>query len=204
MYKTGAVLALDKQNVRLYCWLVLLLFDVVRGCNIILLYTALVMTALRWSSCLERVLCCVGLGQTVRTFIEVFSLNLTRDISIRYCIKSQSHFSNTLQWQWRLCVDLRLLNVWNGAVHEQNVRLYCCVCAWIRRCYWWWMRYEVILTCCSNTLQWQWRLCMRWFLFVKCMERVSCCPWANSAYVFIAACVLEFEGVAAFRCSMRS
>ena len=40
---------------------------------------------------------------------------------------------NTLQWRWRLCVDLRLLYLWNGvalAVHKQAVRLYFFVCAW--------------------------------------------------------------------------
>ena len=35
------------------------------------------------------------------------------------------------------------------------------------------------------------------------MERMLCCPWTNSAYVCVAACVLELGGVIDNRCSIR-
>ena len=54
------------------CIAVFLMFDAVRRRNITLVYTALVMTALRWSlfaECMEWVSCRVDPGQTVRTSI---------------------------------------------------------------------------------------------------------------------------------------
>ena len=66
--------------------------------------------------------------------------------------------ANTLQWRWRLRIDLRLLNAGVGlALHEQAVRLYCCVCATI-----WhvllvfdaiWGRNLILMLCCPNTLK---------------------------------------------------
>ena len=72
---------------------------------------------------------------------------------------------------------------------EQRVRLYCCVCAWIWRCYYW----------CSINAVWGRNLmlskyttimvmtALRWSSILECiMGPVSCWPWTNSAYVYIA------------------
>ena len=84
--------------------------------------------------------CRVGPGQTGRTFLFVF-LRVRSDFTVLligvWCItRSWFHLHvlfccpNILQWRYRPCVDLRLLNVWNVVVmasDEQHVRLYCCV-----------------------------------------------------------------------------
>ena len=46
------------------------------------------------------------------------------------------------------------------SLDKQRVRLYCCVYTRIRRCYWLSIQREFIITCCSNTLQWRWLICV--------------------------------------------
>ena len=129
IYGTGAVL--DKQAVRLHCCVrlnlnvLLFAFDPVRykvvispSCVVQIHYIIMAITALRWSSlveCMERVLCwpwinsayvaflCVCLHWAVLSVIDaVWGRNFTL---MRYF---------AVRWQWRLCIDLRLLNVWNN------------------------------------------------------------------------------------------
>ena len=103
---------------------------------------------------------------------------------------------NALQWRWRLCVDLRLLNYGTGVtltVHEQRVRLHCFVCALELelRVYWQyqeviiWASYAISLST-YTTIMAMTALCR--LSFVERMERVSCCPWTNRPYVRIAVC----------------
>ena len=105
-------------------------------------------------------------GWTARTLILLEYVLLvidsvwSRNLTFTRCL-------NTLQWWWRLCVDLRLLNVWNGVVlslGKQLVRLYCFVSARI-----WHLllmfdplcdRNHLTRMWCPNTLQWWWRLCV--------------------------------------------
>ena len=112
------------------------------------------------------------------------------------------------QWWWRLFVDLCLLNVRNGccAVSAQTART--CVLLHMRlnlewRVYCDPMAYEVVispsyviyLSTCTLIMA---MTTLHWSSFVNRMERVSCCPWTDSAYVFIASCVLEFDVIIGF------
>ena len=75
----------------------------------------------------------------------------------------------------------------SSALNEQRVRLYCCVCAWIWRCYWCSMQYEfVIVRACDILPSKHTTMAMmnlRWP--VECMQWVSCWPETNSMYVCI-------------------
>ena len=85
------------------------------------------------------------------------------------------------------------------ALDKQEVRLYCCVCAW-----WYWrsmhhsMRSLVLWPSwlhCPNTLQWQ---CVNLRSLVKCMERVSCWTWKmddDEVRLHCCACGVCFNSV---------
>ena len=51
---------------------------------------------------------------------------------------------NTLQWRSRLY--MRLLNGVMLALDKQRVCSHCCVRAWIRRRYYFWMQYEIVIS----------------------------------------------------------
>ena len=73
---------------------------------------------------------------------------------------------------------------------------------WIWRCGWYWCptQYEVVnnlsLMCCSNALQYRWRLCgyVRWMY--------GTVSWMSRRCIYIG--VFEFEAVICVRCSTRS
>ena len=148
------------------------------------------MTGLCWSSfieCMKWVSCWRALDEQR---VRLYCLNTCYWWSIQFEIVTSP--PNALQWWWRVCVDLRFLNVWNGVVlslDKQTVRLYCCVRARI-----WHLlfifdplcgRTHLTLTCCPNTLQWQCMTTWRWSSLVECMERLSFWPWTNSMYVLL-------------------
>ena len=112
---------------------------------------------------------------------------------------------NTLHWRWRLCVDLRLLNVWNGfrVGHGWTARTFVSLCMYLNEP-------EVVIDVwdnmhdCSRTLTLI--ICvlskqcatimaiptLHWSPLVECMERVSCWSWTNSSYVCSYCCVCDW------------
>ena len=144
----------------------------------------------RWRLCVDLRLstdACVDPERTVCTFI--YCLNLTRVTKVRW-LQCHSHAllccPNTLQWQWWLCVDLRLLVKCIMkppgivlALNEQKVRFhYCCVRA--RTCgrYRCSMRYEVIILPSSYVVR-----CNVWNVVVLALHeqyvRLHCCAHAQ-------------------------
>ena len=138
-----------------------------------------------------RLHCCVRLKLNVSlVFNAVWGHNFTL---IMWC-------SNTLQWRWQLCVDLRwiygMVSCWSGRAD----RTFVLVCACIWRCYRCSMQ-------CNATIMHALFKCttIAMLIFVRWMYGILWC-WSstNSAYVCFATGVLEFEGVIGVPCSMRS
>ena len=91
-------------------------------------------------------------------------------------------------------------------MYEQRVRLYSCVCVCV------WLNLKVLLV--IDAVSGRNLTCMRHFplrihynnggndfrfLFVECMEPVSCWRWTSSGYVCITACAIEFKDVISLR-----
>ena len=137
MYETGVALVVHEQRVRcLYCfvcslelewkvyWRLMQYIEAIispsYAVSMSTYTTMMAMTTICWSSfveLMERVLC----GScTNRPYVCIAACVLEFDgvIDVRCSMWSQchSHHIHTLQWQWqwRLCVDLRLLNLWNN------------------------------------------------------------------------------------------
>ena len=141
MHWTGVVLILGEQVVRLHCCVCAWTWRCY-WCWVNALWWGRMLTLLicwRWRLCVDLRLLTdarVDPERTVCTFI--YCLNLTRVTKVRW-LQCHSHAllccSNTLQWQWWLCVDLRLLVKCIMkrpgivlALNEQKVRFYyCCV-----------------------------------------------------------------------------
>ena len=105
---------------------VLLAFDAVWGRKLTLImhvlskYAAITLVILRWSSFPNWWR--IGTEQTDRTFVLIAACvcawTRTRKwFSMQYELLISPYSwpwcPNTLQWRWRLCVDICLLNVWN-------------------------------------------------------------------------------------------
>ena len=105
-----------------------------------------------------------------------------------------------LWWRWRRCIDLRLLNVWNGCrvgAPWTNSAYVCISIAWIRVIGDRWSIIKVVViqfsscavpTRCNDNdgsvlilVDWMYATVLFW-------------RWTNSWYVRIAACALEFGG----------
>ena len=128
-----------------------------------------------------------------------------------------------VQWRWRLCVDLRLLNVWNTtgvvlALNQQMVRLHCYVCLNLKMLVIsvWCSQYEIVIhsgSChphaCTILLSKYTTMAMtslRWSSFVVFMER--CCvgrAQTGRTFVLLRVRLNLNEGFTGVRCSiMRS
>ena len=79
-----------------------------------------------------------------------------------------------VQWRWRFCVDLRLLNACMKRVSRRSCAnsAYVCIalCVWLHlkvlsNGVWHSMRSSFCPFCCLNTPQWQWWLCVDLRLF---------------------------------------
>ena len=160
----------------------------------VLIFVAWMYVCMRWR-------CRVGSARSARTFVLLLCMwtSIKGDYKVFDAVyeMSSSCDVNTLQWQWRPCVDdLRWMYgtavSWRLALHNQHVRqlvcLYCCA-----------FRFEVLDTvwvrnltfmCCPNIQWWWWRLYLRWMY-----ATVSCRPWTNRTYVRWFGCMFEFGGV---------
>ena len=112
-------------------------------------------------------------------------------------------FLNTPWHQQWSCVDLRWLNVWNGCRvgPGQTACTFIAIDVWCVIDFTWSCYCNIgpyvipphVLFCfvflSKYTLIILWRV-LRWSLLVECMERLSCWPWTNSAYVFSYYCAV--------------
>ena len=132
----------------------------------------------------ERTCVCLNLN-VLFVFNAVWGRNLTL---MRYFICCP----NTLQWRWRLCIDLRWLNIWNGCRVGQTVRTFELLCA---------LEFERVIIGVWSSMLWDHNLTLvrcpnslnyngdygSALIFVGWMYgTVSCWHWTNSAYVCIA------------------
>ena len=109
---------------------VLLVFDTVWGCSYTLMcyicmlskYTKMAITTLRWSTFVGWMYWlngyCIGPGRADCTFALLrVRLNL-KVLMVFNAVLFNAILCGNLTllicWRWQICVDLRLLNVWNG------------------------------------------------------------------------------------------
>ena len=114
-----------------------------------------------------------------------------------------------LHWRWRFCVDLCLLNTWNGCRVDRTRTARTFVLLFVRlnlnegfisvRCS---HSFSLICDFAFNIHNNNGNKNFCWSPFVERMERVFCCPWTNRPYVCIAVCmcsnlelVLVFDAV---------
>ena len=155
------------------------------------------MTALRWPSfdeCMERVLWCPWMNSAYVALLFLclyWAVLSVIDAVWRRNFTLMCYFA--VRWQWRLCIDLRLLNVWNNGYRigpKPTARTFICIdlyaLALIGRCYWWSMQYDEVVISPSYTLQWRWRLCID----LRSLNVWNGCRvgarWTNRPYVYIA------------------
>ena len=136
-----------------------------------------------------RLYCCMRLklnASLVLVFNEVWGHDFTW---IMWC-------PHTLQWPWRLAVDLCLLNAWNGGCvgPGRAACTFVLLCVWSIAVegvvgFWYSMTSYFTLTC---------------YFAVQMHYVSSCWPWTNSAYVCISVCICSNLKVLLIgvRCSM--
>ena len=174
------------------------------------IHITMVMSTLHyWSSlveCMKRVSCwpwtnssCVCVAVWVHEFeviILVFNAVWGRGLTlIMWC-------PNTLQWRWRLCVDLRLLlNVWHGRCVDpgQTGRTFWLLCV---------LELEHVIIGVWSSMLWGCNFIRMQHFAVQLLNtlllRVVMLHMTNSAYVCITACVIWIGKVCCVWCSMRS
>ena len=118
-------------------------------------------------------------------------------------VMSRSSYTRTA-WQWRLCVDLRLLNVWNNGCRIGPKQT-------ARTCYWWLMQKPEVVISPLYTLQRWWR---RLHYNIDYGSALIFVGWTYGTGVVlaldeqrvrcIALSVLALGCVISDRCSMRS
>ena len=116
----------------------------------------------------------------------------------------------TLQWRWRLCIDLRWLDIWNACRVGQTVRTFALLFALELECViigvWSSMRSHPHALSKFITLQWQLRLCVdfRWLGHWMYRTAIVLTMDLQRVRLFIVACELELEGVVYVWRSMKS
>ena len=148
--------------------------------------------------CMERVLCrpCMNSAYVCIIMHELewawscYWCSMQYVCMIKVVISPSSYMwcqKNTLQWQCRLCIDLRALNVWNGChvgrgrTGRTFVAIAACAIVLTRSCYWCLMQqyetYVILPTSCS-------------IFPSKYTTYVS--SWTNSTYVCIDVYAFDF------------